>query len=337
MIIDCHAHLVAPDSLYAYRSLLLSGAGHIEPALHMTDDDLRPSVEHTVRLMDEVGTDIQLLSPRPFHQMHSARPESVVQRWIRTNNDVIAQTCRLSTRFLGVAGLPLCAGADVESCFSEFDRAIDDLGFVGVSLNPDPWEGKGYTPLLGDRFWYPLYERASERQVPILIHSAGCENGRESYADHFMSEAAIAALSLARSAVLAEFPDLQIVIPHGAGSVPYQIGRWEAERLLPALGGDPGTPPLVESLQRLWFDTVLHRQESLELLFKVVTPSRCLFGTERPGSGSSIDRQTGRPFDDIKSTLEGMTALTDQDREAIFSMNPLRVFPRASERLGAVR
>jgi len=112
-----------------------------------------------------------------------------------------------------------------------------DLGFVGVSLNPDPYEGKGYTPLLGEEYWYPLWERIVELDVPILIHSAGCENGRESYSDHFLSEEAIATLSLARSRTFQDFPDLRIIIPHGAGSVPYQIGRWEAERRIPQLGG----------------------------------------------------------------------------------------------------
>ena len=90
-------------------------------------------------------------------------------------------------------------------------------------------------------------------------------------------------------------------------------------------------------MRRLWFDTVLHRQNALELLFKVVTPSRCVFGTERPGSGSSVDPDTGRPFDDIKSTIENISFLTDPDREAVLSLNPLQVFPRAADRLGAMR
>jgi 4-oxalmesaconate hydratase len=337
VIVDCHAHLVAPDSLYAFRAMLITGAGHFDPPFAVNDEALAGCARSNVALLDQVGTDVQLLSPRPFQQMHSAKPRRIVHRWIATNNDVIAKTCDLfPTRFLGVAGLPLCAGESVESCFEELDRAVHDLHFVGVSLNPDPHEGKGYTPLLGDEYWYPLYERLVALDVPILDHAAGCENGRESYSDHFLSEEAIATLSLARSRVFADFPDLRVIIPHGAGSVPYQIGRWEAERRVPGLGGHPDAAPLVDSLRNLWFDTVLHRRASLEMLLRVVGSDRCVFGTERPGSGSALDPETGRPFDDIKSLLEEIDFLDDEARRAILTDNPLAVFPRAAERLGAL-
>jgi predicted TIM-barrel fold metal-dependent hydrolase len=335
MIIDCHAHVVAPDSLYAFRSLLLTSAGHFDPPFAVNDEALTKSAAGNVALMDQVQTDVQMLSPRPFQQMHSARPTRIVHRWIAANNDVIARTCELHpTRFFGVAGLPLCAGEPVESCFEELDRAVNDLDFVGVSLNPDPYEGKGFTPLLGDEYWYPLYERVVALNVPILVHSAGCENGRESYSDHFLSEEAIATLSLARSRAFEEFPDLRVIIPHGAGSVPYQIGRWEAERRMPALGGRADADPLIDVVRKLWFDTVLHRRASLELLISVVGADRCIFGTERPGSASAIDPETGRSFDDIKRLLEETAFLDDAGRRAVFTENPLTVFPRAAKRLG---
>src|SRR2546423_1422172 len=122
MIIDCHAHLVAPDSLYAFRSLLLTSGGHFDPTLTVDDEALAKSAANNVAVLDQVGTDVQMLSPRPFQQMHSARPTEIVHRWIAANNDLIARTCALHpTRFVGVAGLPLCAGEAVESCFDELD------------------------------------------------------------------------------------------------------------------------------------------------------------------------------------------------------------------------
>jgi predicted TIM-barrel fold metal-dependent hydrolase len=335
MVIDCHAHLVAPETLFAFRSVLLTNAGHIDPPFVLPDEVLAKSAASNVALLDEVGTDVQLLSPRPYQQMQSAKPSKIVHRWIAVNNDTIARTCAMyPDRFYGVAGLPVCAGEPVESSFDELDRAINDLGFVGVSLNPDPYEGKGYTPPLGDPYWYPLYERVVALDVPILVHSSGCENGRESYSEHFLSEEAIATLSLARSRTFDDFPELRVIIPHGAGSVPYQIGRWEAEHRIPGLGGDPNNEPLVTKIRKLWFDTVLHRQASLELLLKVVGPDRVIFGTERPGSGSTLDPDTGRPFDDFKATLENIDFVSDDEREGIWSRNPLEVFPRLAKRLG---
>jgi 4-oxalmesaconate hydratase len=74
MIVDCHAHVVAPDSLYAFRALLLTSAGHFDPPFVIDEPGLAKAAAGTVALMDQVGTDVQLLSPRPFQQMHSARP-----------------------------------------------------------------------------------------------------------------------------------------------------------------------------------------------------------------------------------------------------------------------
>ncbi|MGY1841363.1 MULTISPECIES: amidohydrolase family protein [unclassified Modestobacter] len=329
MIIDAHAHVVAPEVFYAHRAQLLGSGGYHQDEAKISDEALAESAGANVRIMDGVGTDVQFISPRPFQQMHSAKPADVVHRWIRANNDVIARSVALHPdRLAGVAGLPLCAGAPVESCFGELTRAVEELGFIGVSLNPDPYEGTGPSPLLGDEYWYPLWERLVELDVPALVHPAGCYNGREVYSDHFITEESIAVLSLMRSRTLLDFPDLKLIIAHGGGSVPYQIGRWKAARLAPGLGRDSFEERFEVTLRRLWFDTCLYDQASLAYLFATVGTDRCLFGTERPGSGSVTDPDTGRPFDDLKPVIEGIGALDDADRQALFEGNARRVFSR---------
>jgi 4-oxalmesaconate hydratase len=330
VIIDAHAHVVAPEVFYAHRAQLLGSGGYHQDPPSITDEALAASAAGNVAIMDGVGTDVQFISPRPFQQMHSAKPEAIVHRWIRANNDVIARSVALHPdRLAGVAGLPLCAGAPVESVFDELTRAVEDLGFIGVSLNPDPYEGTGgHTPTLGDEFWYPLWEKLVELDVPALIHSAGCYNGREVYSDHFITEESIAVLSLMRSRTLLDFPDLKIIVGHGGGSIPYQIGRWQSARLAPGLGKDVLEERFEVSLRRLWFDTVLYSKASLAYLFQTVGPDRCLFGTERPGSGSVTDPATGRPFDDLKPVIEEIDTLTDEDRAAVFEQNARTVFSR---------
>lgn len=329
MIIDAHAHVLAPEVFYAYRAQLIGHGGYHQDGPKYSDEELAGAAAANVRIMDGVGTDVQFLSPRPFQQMHSAKPAGIVHRWIGANNDVIAKTVALHPdRFAGVAGLPLAAGAPVESCLDELTRAVEELGFIGLSLNPDPYEGTGHTPTLGDEFWYPLWEKMVALDVPALIHSAGCFNGREVYSDHFITEESIAVLSLMRSRTFLDFPDLKIIVGHGGGSVPYQIGRWKAARLAPGLGNDALDERFEVSLRRLWFDTCLYDQASLTHLFATVGPDRVLFGTEKPGSGSVTDPDTGRPFDDLKPVIEGITSITDSDRAAVFEGNARRVFSR---------
>lgn len=335
MIIDAHAHLVTPESFFGYRSLLqVSNGLHSRLRPSTTDEEIKAAADRNVKVMDEVGTDMQLISPRPFMLMHSHPRVRDVQVWVAANNDLIARTIALHpTRFRGVAGLPQVGGQPVEVVFDELDRAIDELGFVGALLNPDPGEGDGTTPTLGDEYWYPLYERLAAKDVPIHIHGASCY-GRENYSEHFITEESLAITSLARSRVFRDFPTLKFMISHGGGSIPYQIGRWRAERLgIHGLASksayeDAMTEAFDESLRRLWFDTVLYNKESLELLFKVVGPDRCLFGTERPGSGSAIDPVTGRSLDDLRPVIEEISFLSPAEKAAIFEGNARTFYAR---------
>ena len=329
MIIDAHAHLVAPDALYAFKANLLADGGYHDVSPSIPDEEIAAASARNVALMDQVGTDVQLLSPRPFHQMHSVKPGRMVHSWIRANNDVIARTVAMHPeRFAGVAGLPTVPDAPIADTFEELGRAVNDLGFVGVCLNPDPHEGLGVSPTLGDPYWYPLYERLVDLDVPAHIHSAGCFDGRETYSEHFITEESRAILSILRSSLFDDFPTLRIMISHAGGSVPYQIGRWQAERFHPALGGGPDAERFEVLLRRFWFDTVLHHPAALELLFEVVGPDRCLFGTERPGSGSAVDPDIGRQFDDLRPLIEALDILTADDRAAVFEGNARTVFPR---------
>jgi 4-oxalmesaconate hydratase len=353
MIIDAHAHLVAPASLYGYRStLIVSGGQHGASLAGIPDDDLKKSADGNVKLMDEVGTDIQFLSPRPFMLINRGKL-SDAQLWARSNNEIIARTIAFHpTRFRGVAALPQLYGQPVEVVFDEIDYAVEKLGFIGLLVNPDPGEGVDPSPTLADPYWYPLYEKAIAMKLPLHIHSGGC-CGRETYDEHFITEESLAITSLARSDVFDRYPELNLLISHGGGSIPYQVGRWRSNREMHKnkglsssgfgfrgaseehIAAVAGRPPVKserfdETLKRFWFDTVLHNPKSLALLFDVVGADRCVFGTERPGSGSGKDPDTGKAYDDLKPVIEAVPGLSEADLAGIFENNARKLFPRFS-------
>ena len=275
-------------------------------------------------VLDEVGTDMAFISPRPYTMMHSEKPEKIVHWYCEANNNAIAIAVKLEPkRFRGIGGLPQCAGVSPANTFDELERCVKDLGFVGVMINPDPGEGDGQTPAMGDEYWYPLYEKMVELNVAGLVHPASCRNPRESFHSHFITEESIAILSLAHSKVFEDFPKLRLVICHGGGSIPYQVGRWRSQ-----LRGPNNTETFDEHLKKLYFDTGLYNTESLELLFKIVGPDRCLFGTERPGAGSKINPRTGKWYDDVRPLIEGIPFLTAEDKENIFHKNAEQVFAK---------
>jgi len=330
MIIDAHAHLVAPPALYAYRSNLTVARGQYGFYKgEVSDGDLAKSAAQNVAIMDAVGTDVQVLSPRPFMMIHGRARWDDIVAWTETNNDLIARTIKLyPQRFRGVGGLPQALGRPIETVFDEITRCVEELGFVGVLLNPDPGEGIADSPSLGDPYWYPLYERLCKLNLPAHIHSCG-SCGRETYDEHFVTEESLAITSLARSEVFRHFPSLKLLISHGGGSIPYQVGRWRSNRQMAIEAGRlaKDTESFDQTLRRFWFDTVLHNKKSLELLFEVVGTDRCCFGTERPGSGGGIDPHTGRPFDDLKPVIESID-MRASERAAIFEGNARRLFSR---------
>jgi predicted TIM-barrel fold metal-dependent hydrolase len=138
---------------------------------------------------------------------------------------------------------------------------------------------------------------------------------------HLINEGTIAILGLLNSDVFTDFPKLKIIVSHGGGAIPYQLGRFDA----PSLRGKTAVR-FRDRLKMLYFDTVLYTAPALELLIRTVGPDRCLFGSECPGVGSTIDPDTGRTMDDIRPHIESFAWLSPVDREKIFAGNARAVF-----------
>jgi len=330
-ILDMHAHTNAPPELYAYKSGLLSSRGyHGKGNPGVSDERLEEATQRGLKIMDSVGTDMQFLSPRPFQLMHAEKPASIVHSWNEVNNDIIGRVVKAHPdRYAGICGLPHVSGEkDSAHVVAELERCVKELGFIGVMINPDPGEGDEYTPALDDEYWYPLYEAMVKNKVPALIHSAACKDMRESYSAHFITTESQVVLNLLKpeSKVFKDFPDLRIIVAHGGGSVPYQIGRWRAARFN-RMKGDPNLENFDTSLKRLFYDAVLYNKESLSLLFELVGTDRCMFGTENPGSGTATDPDTGLQLDDTAPVIKSIEWLSDQDIKNVFEDTQKRAFP----------
>ena len=324
MVVDVHGHTLLPAQAYEYQAKLIARrAGFKAPRI--ADELLAARLEEHVALLDEAGTQVQFISPRPYTMMHSLIGPGVVRAWITFVNDLIHRQCSLRPeRFRGVAGLPQLRVHDLTPAVEELERCVTELGFVGCLLNPDPMEGEGPPPPgLGEPYWYPLYAKLCDLDVPAMIHSAACGSPRESYSLHFINEESIAVLGLLESAVFDEFPDLKIVVAHGGGAIPYQLGRFRARGL--RRGGED----LARRLALLNYDTCVYSEAGLELLFKVVGPARCLYGTERPGTGSPVDPATGRSLDDLLPVISSLEVLSAADRELVLEANARRLYGRA--------
>lgn len=324
IVIDSHAHVVLPTESYKYMAELVASRANPSMAPKLSDEAVRTAGQSIIDIMDKVGTDIQFLSPRPYMQMHSLKPARVSALWTAHMNDLIHRTVQMfPKRFRAVAGLPQYRDASPADCLKELEFRVKEQGFIGCLLNPDPTEGDGTPPPgLGDEFWYPLYEKLCEWDIPALVHSAGSCQPRESYTLKFINEESIAIISILTSKLFDRFPTLKIVVPHGGGAIPYHMGRFRAWAV--RNGGET----FDAKMRKLHYDTTTYDKDALELLFKVVGADRVLFATEKPGTGSARDPVTGRDYDDLKPVIESIGFLSEADRRNVFECNCTRLYSR---------
>ena len=329
MIIDCHGHYTtAPAAHTAWRTAQQAAwtAGERPPPYpSISDDEIRESVDGSqLRLMAERGVDLTVFSPRASAMGHHFGDESVSAAWTVACNDLIARVVRLYPgKFAGVCQLPQSPGVPIARSIGELRRCVEELGFVGCNLNPDPSGGHWTAPPLTDPSWYPFYQAMVELDVPAMVHVSAVTNPNfHATGSHYLNADTTAFMQLLQADLFQEFPTLRLIIPHGGGAVPYHWGRFRG------LADMLGRPPLAESVMgNVFFDTCVYHQPGINLLFDVIEPENILFGSEMVGAVRGIDPQTGHYFDDTRRYIEALS-LTPSVKELVYEGNARRVFAR---------
>src|SRR5580700_1219526 len=335
MIIDCHGHYTtAPKALELFRKAQI--AALTDPnaptrSLSISDDEVRETlVPAQLKLQQERGTDLAIFSPGAGKMAHHIGTFETSSEWSRACNDLIAQVCRIYPKnFVGVCQLPQSPGVEPKTCIPELERCVNELGFVGCNLNPDPTGGYWKDPPLIDRWWYPLYEKLVELDVPAMIHvSASCNPNFHTTGGHYICGDTTAFMQLITADLFKDFPTLKFIIPHGGGAVPYHWGRYRG------LAQDMKRPPLPELLlHNVYFDTCVYHLPGIELLTKVIPVDNILFASEMVGAVKGIDPRTGHYYDDTKRYIDQVTWLTAADKHKIFEGNARKVYSRLNKRI----
>jgi 4-oxalmesaconate hydratase len=328
LVIDCHGHYTTePPELGAFRKAQIAALN--DPArkpsaasLKISDDQLRESVQPQLKLQRERGTDATIFSPRASGMSHHIGTAGTSAEWSQICNELIHRICTLYPKnFIGAGQLPQSPGVRPENCIEELERCVKSYGFVAVNLNPDPTGGYWRDPPMTDRWWYPLYEKLVELDVPAMIHvSASINPNFNTLGGYYIAADTTVFMQFITSDLFKDFPKLRLIIPHGGGAVPYQWGRYRG------LAQDLKKPPLEEFLlNNVFFDTVVYHQAGIETLFKVIPSSNLMFASEMLGAIRGIDPQTNNYYDDTKRYVDAL-GLSESDRRAVFSENARRVY-----------
>ena len=337
MIIDCHGHYtIAPEPHRQFREAQLAWFDDPSPPepvpAAISDDQIRETIEpNQLRLQRERGIDLALFSPRASAMAHHLGDERTSFAWARQCNDLNKRVVDLyPDNFVGVCQLPQTPTTPIANSIHELERCVNELGFVGCNLNPDPSGGHWTSAPLTDRSWYPFFEKMIELDVPAMIHvSSTCNPNFHSTGAHYINADTTAFMQFIQGDLFKDLPDLRFIIPHGGGAVPYHWGRYRG------LADMLKRPPLDEHVMKnVFFDTCVYHQPGIDLLFDVIDIDNLLFGSEMVGAVRGIDPQTGEYFDDTKRYVDALP-ISGEDQRKVYELNARRVYPRLDAALKA--
>ncbi|NLU73303.1 amidohydrolase [Streptomyces sp. HNM0575] len=318
-VIDVHAHHVGTHAVDRIRD---EGAAHtvrlvtadtaggpvtrVEVGGRLSGLPLIPPLtDVTARLewMTAAGVDTQLVAPWMDLAGYELPPEDGL--WLaRVQNDSAAVLRDAHPdRFRIAAAVPLQAP---EFAAAELRRAVTELGHEAVQIGARVGELG-----LDEPMFEPFWQAVEDLDVPVIVHPAELEvpeRMRRLFLHILVgnpSETTFAAAALLLGGVLESHPGLRVLLVHGGGFLPYQIGRLDRGfTAAPPAARAAGTLSPRRLAGRLYFDTVLHDDGALRRLLDFAGPGRVVLGSDYP-----FPMRVDRP-------LEALDALLKPDESA---------------------
>ncbi len=173
-----------------------------------------------------------------------------------TVNESIAEFVEaMPDRFAGLGAAPLAAPERTAKMLAPMMR---DLGLLGVEINTRV----GPDRFLDDPSLEPFWAEAEALGAFIFIHPSLGGTGPE-YARYYMNnlvhnpiETTFAATHLIFGGVMERHPRLKIMLAHGGGFLPADLGRLIRGRLVRAETAESMEGSVEDSFHRFYFDTV---------------------------------------------------------------------------------
>jgi aminocarboxymuconate-semialdehyde decarboxylase len=254
--------------------------------------------------MDSEGIGRQLLSPIPVLFCYWGSPQATAE-FAHVQNDYIAQTVAAQPdRFLAAGTVAMQAP---ELAIRELQR-IASMGFQAVEIGTNV-EGR----YLDDPAVVEVLEAAAELGLAVFVHpwdAIGEERLKTYYLPHMVALPADTAAAIARlifGGVLDRLPKLRIGFAHGGGSFVPLLARIDhGFKVRPEAKVAINRPPSTY-VQRLFFDSITHDPELIEMLCRRVGSHRVMLGSDYP-----FDMGIEHPVEFLSSA-----ALTMEDRENI--------------------
>lgn len=295
MIVDCHSHYV-PARLR--RELLAGGRPHgygVRGAETLvTPDGAELPVGYAelhepaakLERLDALGVDRAVISITPH--LFAYEDGDALGFAQRANDDLAAFVAAGHGRLAAQGTLPLL---DPAAAARELERCVVQLGFAGAIVGTSLPDGRPLDRATVD----PLLEVAQAHGVPLTLHPyyAGPLRDPRWFLPNSVGvpfDTALAAATLICSGAFDRWPEATVVLVHGGGSLPFQLGRLDnAFAIKPDVAGADSVARPSSYLGRFAFDTVLHDPRALRFLADVAGEERLLLATDAPYETGQAD------------------------------------------------
>jgi predicted TIM-barrel fold metal-dependent hydrolase len=330
-VLDVHSHIRWQRGAASFMNMLLASytalpsplaGGKSSDLPGLRDEEFREAAARHASYLDQRQIDVQILGPHPVEVNGWMEPH-IFKSWISYTNDAIFKMVQARPeRWVGACQLPQDPRApDTRHLLTELERCVTEYAFVATYVTPDV-TGRRDTPGMNDAYWFPLYDKCQELDVPIIVHGTDGLDPRFRAVPHnyqlaFLSEQYFSLMFLRHSDVFERFPELRILICHCGGALDRFIKQ--SESLAPK-----------KDLHNLFFDSCAYDLPYLAAAIKQRGVSQVCFGVEAPGSGFTIRPETGKSSDDLVPLFAShpeLSFLSEQDRLDIFHHNPEKFCP----------
>lgn len=234
-MIDAFAHIVPPRHLAYLERRLLDWQPSERVKLYrswLREDEVLGDLDARWRLLERFPgyRQVLVLGVYPIEELGDAATATAIAREV---NDELAELVRdHPDRLVGFAAeLPL---NDVEASLEELERAVRELGALGVQIHTNV-HGKP----LDDPSFEPLFAKVHELDCAIWLHP-----GRSSIWPDYPTEdesrygiwwslgwpyeTAAAMARLVYAGHMERYPGLKVITHHGGGMIPHFSGRLDA-------------------------------------------------------------------------------------------------------------
>ncbi|HKU47829.1 MAG TPA: amidohydrolase family protein, partial [Burkholderiales bacterium] len=289
------------------KAIHLDGSPFMTPVPNMFDWEAR------IANMNKARVDIAITSltcPNAFW----GSPEVSLKAARVMNDDMARAQKQWPDRIRWFASLPW---QHEKLALEELARACGN-GAVGVMVLANI-DGRSLT----DERFANVWKEIDRRELPVLVHPSAPPGTKDLGLHEFQLTAPIGftfdtSLAVARciyDGFFDRYPNLKLIASHGGGALPYLVGRldicWDN---IPAARSKTVEPPR-NYMRRIYVDTVVFRQDVLNMCVSVCGTDNVLYGSDYPHT-----------IGDMAGCLSRVDALADLTREKVRGWNAQRIF-----------